>query len=182
MRRALQLLANGILRSRVGVAAVLAVIVLGIVGVARALSDRGDGGSTVNGAPSSLRVTVDATAGDDGIASPEPPPSPRLRPGSPAPQAVARTFATAWVKHRGVSAEGWHSALLPYSTDNLAQKLSGVDPVVVPADRLTGEPVVIPYAASIVDVAIPVDSGTLRLRLVAPDGRWLVDGVDWQRA
>lgn len=182
MRRALQLLANGILRSRVGVAVVLALIVLGIVGVARAFSDGSDGASTLNGAPSSLRVIVDPTAGDDGIASPEPPPAPRLRPGTPAPQLVAQAFATAWVKHRGISAEGWHSALLPYCTDDLAQKLSGVDPMIVPADRLAGEPVVIPYAAGIVDVSIPVDSGRLRLRLVAPDGRWLVDGVDWQRA
>jgi hypothetical protein len=31
----------------------------------------------------------------------------------------------------------------------------------------------------LVDAVVTVDSGKLTLRLVAPEGRWLVDGVDW---
>jgi hypothetical protein len=52
----------------------------------------------------------------------------------------------------------------------------------VPADRIVGKPTVIPHAASLVEATVGVDSGRLRLRLVAPDGKWLVDGVDWERA
>jgi hypothetical protein len=70
---------------------------------------------------------------------------------------------------------------VPYSTGALAEKLTDVDPAGVPADRLTGEPAIIPQTESLVEVTIPVDTGRLRLQLVAPDGRWLVDGVDWER-
>ena len=31
------------------------------------------------------------------------------------------------------------------------------------------------------NAVVTVDSGKLTLQLVAPDGRWLVDGVDWDR-
>jgi hypothetical protein len=31
------------------------------------------------------------------------------------------------------------------------------------------------------DVSIPLDAGTLSLRLVVTEGHWLVDGVDWER-
>jgi hypothetical protein len=67
-------------------------------------------------------------------------------------------------------------------TPTLARELSGVDPAGVPASRVTGKPSLIPLGATVADVLIPVDSGTLRLRLVVLEDRWLVDGVDWKRA
>ena len=106
---------------------------------------------------------------------------PRTSPGAPAPVAVARSFATAWLDHRDVTAEQWHAGLRPLATTELAEKLTGVDPVAVPADRITGDPVVVPRNDSLVEVVIPVDSGELRLGLVALEGRWRIDTVDWQR-
>ncbi len=46
---------------------------------------------------------------------------------------------------------------------------------------MTGDPGVVNQAESYVDIAIPLDAGTLTLTLKATDGRWLVDGVDWER-
>lgn len=182
MRRVAQLVARGLLRSRVGVALALAIVVLGIVGAAKLFSGSPGAEPGLNGAPEQPILTVSATVADDGLASPEPTPSPKISPGTAVPATVAEAFGNAWVNHRDVTAEEWYAGLLPHCTETLAQKLAGVDPAGVPADRITGEPVLIPYADQIVDATIRVDSGMLRLRLTSVDGRWLVDGIDWERA
>ncbi|MEV0396062.1 hypothetical protein [Polymorphospora rubra] len=183
MRRALERLVVGLFRSRVWVAVVLGVAVFGIVVVGRLVSGpNGAGDEVPRGAPVGPLVTIDPTTGDDGVVSPPPQPSLMVRPGTPAPETVARAFASAWVDHQDVSAEDWHAALRPHSTTALAGKLSGVDPAVVPASRVTGEPALTPYAEGFAEAAIPVDSGRLRLRMVVSADRWLVDGVDWERA
>jgi hypothetical protein len=173
VRRALELFTNRVLRSRYGLALLLAGTVLVILAGARLLG--GDGnettvlGSSDGGRPT---ATVDPTAGDDGVTSPQSPQQPVTSPGTARPQAVAEAFAAAWVHHQ-VSEQAWYGALLPHSTS---------DPAGVPADRITGEPTLVPRGATFVEVHFPVDTGVLRLRLIAPDGRWLVDGVDWERA
>ncbi|HEX5596246.1 MAG TPA: hypothetical protein VFX61_09560 [Micromonosporaceae bacterium] len=179
MGQGLQFLAGRLLRSRAGLALLLAAVVLGIVGAARALSKPAAPGPATQ--PGPLVVTTPAIA-DDGLLSPEATPSVTALPGVAAPQAVAEEFAAAWLGHTGISPQDWHNRLRPHSTPALAQKLSGVDPAGVPADRITGEPVVIPQAATVAEVILPVDSGELRLRLMVVGDRWLVDGVDWERS
>ncbi|SDY12252.1 hypothetical protein SAMN05444365_101744 [Micromonospora pattaloongensis] len=181
MRGAVGFLVKGILRSRVGIALALAVIVLGVVGLARVLAGPNESSGLLTGTPNDPLVTVTPTTGDDGLVSVPPPPSPTARPGTPPPETVARSFAAAWVDHRDVPAARWRDRLRPLSTAELAGKLAEVDPVSVPADEVSGEPALTPLAAGLVEVAIDLDSGTLRLRLIGPDGRWLVDGVDWER-
>ncbi|BCB80348.1 hypothetical protein GCM10022251_04910 [Phytohabitans flavus] len=181
MRRVGQLIAHGLLRSRVGVALLLAAVVLGVVGVAKIFSDSAGAQPGLDGAPDQPILTVSATVANDGLASPEPTPSPKVSPGTAVPASVAEAFGQAWVNHQDVTAEDWYAGLLPHCTETLAKKLAGVDPAGVPADSLTGDPVLIPYADQIVDATIRVDSGMLRLRLMAIDGRWLVDGIDWER-
>jgi hypothetical protein len=182
MRRAFELFTNRVLRSRYGLALLLAGTVLVILAGARLLgtgTPDGPGlGPTDAGRPT---ATVDPTVGDDGVSSPAPAQQPVTSPGTAKPMAVAQAFAAAWV-HHDVSEEAWYSALLPHATPELAAKLSGVDPDRVPADRITGEPTLIPRGATFTEVTFPVDTGVLRLRLIAPGGRWLVDGVDWERA
>ena len=56
-----------------------------------------------------------------------------------------------------------------------------MDPEGVPADRIVGRPALMPVGDGLVDAVVTVDTGKLRLRLIAPDGHWLVDGVDWER-
>ena len=180
MGRVLHLLVPGILRSRLGVTLALSLVVLTVVAVARTVSDPGSVDPTAR--PPARPLATATWIDDDGQLIPDATPSPLRSPGAAAPKAVAEGFASDWVTHTDVSAAVWHARLRKHSTAALAEELSGVDPVVVPADRLTGRPVVIPRAATVVEVVVPVDSGKLRLRLVAPNGRWLVDGVDWGRA
>jgi hypothetical protein len=94
---------------------------------------------------------------------------------------VATKFATAWLRHTGVTQQQWWSGLKPYATEALLAKLKETDPAGVPAERMTGPAVVQNRDVSYVDVSIPLNSGQLKLRLLATNGRWLVDGVDWER-
>lgn len=167
----------GLFRSRWGVALVIAILVLAIVGVGRVFSD--GTGRTPLTAPSpepALSVNPDD---EDSVISPGPPPSPKTSPGTAQPEAVAYTFASAWVNHDGVSAKSWHDKLVPNATKDLSEQLSETDPADVPASRVIGRPELIPLGEGLVDAVVQVDSGKITLRLVAPDGRWLVDGVDW---
>ncbi|MEQ4305332.1 hypothetical protein ABNF97_28795 [Plantactinospora sp. B6F1] len=180
MRRALEFLFTRLLRSRLGIAVAIAVVVVGIVGAARLVAGPGNDRPTlIGGTPGPINVT-DPEAGDDGLTVTTEP-SPRTSPGAPEPAAVARSFATAWLDHRDVAAAEWHEGLRPLATETLAEQLTGVDPVTVPADRITGDLLVVPLNDSLVEVVVPVDSGELRLGLVAHQGRWRVDTVDWQR-
>jgi hypothetical protein len=160
------------------VALVLAVLVLAVVGIGRIFAD----GSTeaplvapVSPAPE-LSVNPDD---EDSVISPAPPPEPSTRPGTAQPEAVAYAFAAAWADHQNVSAKEWHDRLVPNATKNLSDELDGTDPADVPASRVEGRPELVPVGEGLVDAIVMVDSGKLTLRLVAPEGRWLVDGIDW---
>jgi hypothetical protein len=170
---------TGIFRSRWGVAVVLAILVLAVVGIARLFSDGGADGQTPIGRGSpepALSVDPDE---EDSVISPAPPPSPRTSPGTAQPEAVAYTFASAWVNHKNVTAKAWHDRLVPNATKSLSDELADTDPADVPASRVTGRPELVPVGEGLVDAVVKVDSGKLTLRLVAPDGKWLVDGIDW---
>ncbi|MFC7550308.1 hypothetical protein [Plantactinospora sp. GCM10030261] len=181
MRRTIALLINGVLRSRLGVAVALAVVVLGVVGAARLISGPNDERTGVNGQPAGPITTVHPTTGDDGLTSDGGPVSPKAIPGVEPPESVARSFATAWLR-RDLPADRWHTGLAPYATSTLAGRLGETDPAGVPAERLTGYPVLTPQTADLVQVSMPVDTGILHLQLVDADGAWRVDAVDWERA
>ncbi|BCJ59833.1 hypothetical protein Jiend_32550 [Micromonospora endophytica] len=51
----------------------------------------------------------------------------------------------------------------------------------MPAGEMTDEVTVQARSENFVEALIPLDTGRLRLELVAPDGRWLVDAVDWEQ-
>jgi hypothetical protein len=125
-----------------------------------------------------------STQDDDGVdegGAPDSPGQPSTSPGAAGPLAVANLFTTAWLRHTGVSAQDWYAGLRGYLTAQLADELSGVDPAGVPANRATGTATLIPHDAGFAEVTVPLDTGTLTLRLLATGGRWLVDGVDWTR-
>jgi hypothetical protein len=172
---------NAIFRTRLGVALILVAIVLVIVGVGRLFSDgKSDSPSFGSGLPAPT-ISADPSE-DDSIVSSEPPPSPKTVPGGAQPEAVAYAFASAWVSHTGVTSKKWVDRLLPNATTDLAEQLRGVDPAGVPASRVIGRPAIEAVNASMVNAVVTMDSGKLSLRLVAPDGPWLVDGIDWEAA
>lgn len=170
-----------LLGTRYGMALVLAVLVLAVVGVMRGVagSNRQTLGTAVEPSYSS---SIDPTAGDDSVLIPESPPPPYTSPGAVDPTTVATNFLKGWLAHTGVTPEQWRASFAKYATAALRDKLKATDPAGVPAERMTGTAVLQDRGASYVEAAIPVDSGTVRLRLLATNGRWLVDGVDWERS
>ena len=172
---------TGIFRSRWGVAIVLAVIVLAVVGIGRLFSDGEAARPSLGTNPPAPAISVNP-AEDDSIISAAPPQLPRTSPGRAQPDAVAYAFASAWADHQDITAKRWLDRLLPSATKRLADQLRDVDPAGVPADRVTGQPELIPGNDTMVTAIVTMDSGKLSLRLVAPEGTWLVDGIDWTPA
>ena len=181
MRRALEFLFTRVLRSRLGVAVVIAVLVFGVIGAARLISGPVDPATGLSNRPREPISTVDPAAGDDGVLSSAAPAKPKTRPGELTPEQAAGRFTNAWLAGPGSSGDEWQARLRPMSTSALTEKLTGADPETVPARRVTGQITLRPRTESFVEALVPLDNGRLRLELVAPDGRWLVDAVDWER-
>jgi hypothetical protein len=174
---------TGLFRSRWGVALVIAGLVLAVVGIGRIFSGENPQPPLTEVVPTSSAINIDPSHDDDGVVvDDDPPPLPTTSRGTAAPEAVAYAFASAWVDHKNVSAKTWHDGLLPNATKDLSAELDGVDPADVPADRVIGRPTLVPIGDGLANAIVVVDSGKLTLQLVAPDGRWLVDGVDWDRS
>lgn len=172
MRRALRLLGN-----RLVIAAGLAALIAVAVVVAKLASkDRETGAHPYSGATSELS-TVDPTAGDDS----EPSPNPTSYSDDKQVLSVGSSFLSAWLK-ADLSASAWHAGVAKHATARLSQSLEGVDPAGVPARRTTGAMTIVLRSDAYAQLAVPVDSGTVRLALVFSGGEWLVDGVDWDRA
>jgi hypothetical protein len=168
--------------SRYGMALVLVVLVLAVVGALRGLAGSNPQTLGVTADPSTV-TTVDPTAGDDSVATttsdrPEPPVT---SPGSAEPSKVAAAFLAGWLAHDGITPQQWRASFTRYATPALLERLKDTDPAVVPAQRATGDVTVQNRSPAYVEAAIPVDSGTVRLRMLATNGRWLVDGIDWDR-
>ncbi|MDG4794358.1 hypothetical protein [Micromonospora sp. WMMD1082] len=181
VRRAVEFLVTRLLRSRLGVALGIAVLVLGVVGAARLVAGPADPTAGLSNRPADPITTVHPTTGDDGAISTTTTPSPVTQPGEPAPARVAERFVAAWLGLPGQSAEDWHETLRPLSTPALTEKLAGAGPAGVPAGEVTEDVTLRPRGETFVEALVPFDTGQLRLELVAPDGRWLVDAVDWER-
>lgn len=164
----------GRIGTRVGIAAVLLVLIAGVLAIAKLA-----GGSAARITDPRLEgptSTIDPTAGDDAEVAP----SPTRFADDAAVNNAATAFVTAWLK-RDRSPSAWHAALVPLSTAALAQSLEGVDPTGVPATRTTGQATLVRRTEAFAQVSIVVDTGTVVLELLNQGGRWLVDGVDWDR-
>jgi len=126
--------------------------------IARAVADHPAASLITNGAPN---VPVASGSPDDGAVTTPSPVAPLTSPGAAKPQKVATQFATAWLHHTGVTAKDWLASLTPYVTDRLAGQLADADPQTVPASRITGSIAITPHAADWVEIAVPMDGGTV---------------------
>lgn len=177
MRRALALLTSRVLRTRFGTAVLLIVVIAGIVGAAQLFGSNDEPGLSLPPDPGPV-ITASPGAGDDGEAVAPSVTASAVR--SEAEEA-ADAFAAAWLNHRDIDAASWLANLRPHCTDALAKRLAGVDPATVPADHVLGTPEATPQSDALVEVTITVNTGLLRLNVIAVDRRWLVDSVDWER-
>ena len=171
-----------LLGTRYGAAVALLVLIALVVGVGKLV-----GGSRPDQAPLGSGTVIDSPSpnpsrlGDDGVGEPPSPPPPSTSPGATDPSTVAMDFTQKWLHHDGVTADQWLAALRPYATKALQDRLSGVDPLTVPASKVAGAATATGRSQSYVDVVVPLDAGALTLGVTSTDGRWLVDSVDWQR-
>lgn len=171
-----------LLGSRYGLAAVGIVLVVAIVGVARALSGPQDSDTVGPPPPPALPPSSSSELGDDSVATSEGPPTATSISGVPAPEKVALDFTSAWLRSTGVTSAQWVKALEPYSTKRLLDQFKDADPTSVPADSVRGPVTIRPRDNQLVEADVPVTPGMLKLRLLATSGRWLVDGVSWERS
>jgi hypothetical protein len=175
MRHVLRLLG-----SRYGIAVGLLVLIALVVGGGRLI--RGGTAPSLLNTGSPAASPTASQLPDDGLTSPGPTPGPSTSAGAPGPVTIATDFATAWLNHTNVTADQWYKAVTRYATANLAGKLKQVDPAGVPADKIIGDVTLVYHDPSYVDAQVPADGGVMTLRMLATNGRWLVDGVDWQRS
>ncbi|MEV4842095.1 hypothetical protein AB0K20_02505 [Micromonospora matsumotoense] len=180
MRRAVEFMVTRILRSRIGIALAIAIVVLGVIGAARLVAGPDDFNTGLN-RPREPISTVDPDDGDDGVVATPTPESPITGAGQLNPAQTATKFAAAWLDQTRPGVDQWRKSLSEFSTPALMEKLAGAGPDDVPQARVTGEPAVRPRSSTFTEVLLPLDAGNLRLELVASDGRWLVDAVDWER-
>ncbi|NJC69194.1 hypothetical protein HC031_05600 [Planosporangium thailandense] len=171
-----------LLGTRYGVALVLALLVLAVVGITRAVAGPYQATTLGPAVEPSTSSSVDPTAGDDSLLIPDSPAPPVTSPGAADPATVATDFVQEWLNHTGVTAEQWRAGFAKHATAALRDKLKSTDPAGVPAQRITGQVTVQNGSARFVEATVPVDSGTVILRLISTNGRWLVDGVDWERS
>ncbi|WDZ85709.1 hypothetical protein [Micromonospora cathayae] len=181
VRRAVEFLFTRVLRSRFGVALGIGVLVLGVIGAARLVAGPVDPTAGLSNRPEQPITTVDPNSGDDGAISTAAPPSPVTSPGAPLPEQITDRFVRAWLGGEGMTSEEWLATIRPFATPVLLDKMAGADPAAVPAARTVGPATLRPRTESFVEALVSLDTGRLRLELVAPDGRWLVDVVDWER-
>lgn len=171
-----------LLGSRYGLAVIGIVLIVVIVGAARVFS--GPQYNDTVGPPPPVAIVPSSSdeLGDDGVATSEGPPSATSISGVPAPEKVAVDFASAWLRSTGVTSAQWVKGLEPFSTKRLLEQFKDADPTSVPAESIRGPATVRARDDQLVDVDIPVTPGTLKLRLLVTNGRWLVDGVSWERS
>ena len=162
---------------RYGISLGLILLVAVIVTIARLGGHVGSPLVTTGGGGRGL-PTASGQPDDGDVGSPAPVP-PSTSPGTATPQVIATDFTTAWLHHTGISTAAWLKAIDKHATDRLIGQLADADPQTVPANRITGPPTVTDHSMSWVEVAVPTDTGTLSLSLLADHGRWKVDAVDW---
>lgn len=158
--------------ARAGISFGLILVIVAVLVVARLVED--GRAPRLFPRPVDRTPTVAATEGDDGPVDEES--------DSPVDEAAvlasATAFAAAWLE-RTRPAEQWLAGLRPYATDDLVERLTGVDPLSVPANAVLGPPRIRAGSAAYAEVLIPLGAGdALLLGLVNLDGRWAVATLD----
>jgi hypothetical protein len=160
---------------RLVAAAVLTLLIAAAVAIGRLA---GEPRRTPVGRPAPpATATVDPTAGDDGVVAP----TPTRPPSDAAALRTATTFAERWLR-RDLPPARWHARLAELTTAPLAAELDGVDPRDVPASRMDGEARSELTTQTYVRVLVPMDTGTLVLKVFRTSAGWKVGEVDWEPA
>lgn len=174
-----------LLGTRYGIAMVLIVVVLVVVGFGRTVftgsGDPANDGIGPTVAPVSASPDPYSSLGDDGVQDEPASVAPSLSKGAADVTIVATRFAKAWLRKPGISGEQWRAGLKPDATTDLMGELADTDPSDVPAAEITGQ-VALENFGQNATARVPADGGTIVLQLQAIGGRWLVTELDWETA
>jgi hypothetical protein len=174
-----------LLGTRYGIAMVLIVVVLVVVGFGRTIfTDEDPSGNDAFGptvAPATTTPDPYNSLGDDGVQDEPASVAPSLSKGAADANAVATRFAKAWIRKPGVTGEQWRAGLKPDASSDLMEDLADTDPNDVPTATITG-PTVLEDSGQVMTAKVPAEGGTIVLQLEAIGGRWQVTSLDWEVA
>ncbi|WP_238008709.1 hypothetical protein KZZ52_03240 [Dactylosporangium sp. AC04546] len=173
-----------LLGSRYGIALVLVVVVVAVVGFGRTVfrdRESRSGSDAFGPTVAPVETTPDPynSLGDDSVV--EPSAAPSLSKGAADAGSVATRFANAWLRKPGQSGEQWRAGLKPDASTDLMAELAETDPSDVPASNITG-PAVLENLGADTRARFPADGGTIVLGLQVINGRWQVTSLDWEAA
>ncbi|WP_327006658.1 hypothetical protein OHA72_04900 [Dactylosporangium sp. NBC_01737] len=175
-----------LLGTRYGIAMVLIVVVLVVVGFGRTVFTEGDQPNNDALGPTVAPATAASpdpfsSLGDDGFQDDQASVAPSLSKGAADANAVATRFGKAWIRKAGITGEQWRAGLKPDASSELMEDLADTDPNDVPTATITG-PVVLESFGQVATAKVPADGGTIVLQLEALNGRWQVTSLDWEVA
>jgi hypothetical protein len=154
-------------------ALVLALVVAGIVLVARVFGQATTGSTPEGAAPSH---PVSTTAGDDSVYTAGSAPSSAVPTGA---VQIGERFVRAWLQPTdGRTQASWYAGLSRYASPDLAAQMREVDPSTNPAKRVTGNPVATPITADSAKVVVPTDAGPATALCVRTATGWQVATID----
>lgn len=176
-----------LLNTRYGVALALTVLVLGVVGTFRGVAGNRAPTDYSPAIEPSQTISVEPDEVDDGIAYREGEASagPSVSVDgatSGAVTATAKSFTMAWLTHTGVTNSAWLDKMKPHATAGLLARLKDVNPATVPAKQIIGDVTLTVRDPAFVEARVPLDDGTLVLRVLRVDGVWRVDGISSERS
>ena len=153
-------------------AVVLAVIVAGVVLLARLFGQATLGSTPQAQAP----TTASSTAGDDSVYAASSAPS------SAVPSAALSTgdlFVRAWIQPSdGRTQASWYAGLARYASADLAAEMRDVDPKTNPATKVTGAATGTILTADSANVIVPTNAGPATTLVVRTAAGWRVATID----
>ncbi|GAA3382745.1 hypothetical protein [Cryptosporangium minutisporangium] len=157
-------------------ALVLAVLVAGVVLLARLFgSATPDGTTDAVPAPEPSR-TVSSTEGNDSVYTG---PSPSAEVAPSAAIEAGDAFVRAWLQPTdGRSQEQWFAGLSRHALPDLAAQLREVDPTTNPATSVTGEPTATVLSETSARVVVPTNAGPATTLCVLTADGWRVATID----
>lgn len=170
-------------RHLVATVVAVAVLVIGIgVVIPRLLGPHGGIGPAAAGSSSSTQpvATSDSASSPLSTRLTAPLVQPTSAPPSPEALNVAEQFVRAWANHpAGITNAQWLDGLRPYTTEEyLNAQMTTVDPVNIPATKVTGDPAVVASYTSSVQVLVPTDGPKLSVTVSRTSDGWRVSGYD----
>jgi hypothetical protein len=164
---------------RIWSAVALAVLVVGVILIARLVGNAvGPGRTPTPEDGSAAGPTTTATTGDDSVYA-GPSASAGTGKVSAAALQVGEGFVRAWLQPpAGVTQARWFQGLSRYADQGLAAQMKAVDPATNPATKITGAAAGTVLSPTSAQITVPTDAGTASVLCVRTAAGWRASTVD----